>query len=128
MAKKNAVAGATEGRVKLTVEIRKIEAGETFRGVYVGKTTRPWENDEGIMQDLTTVVFRELDSDERFGVFEDAGLKLQLENALAKDGMALEIEKHEKEEMGGGRTVNKYTIYGLPVSAIKVPYRSAHSA
>lgn len=100
---------------KLTTEIRKLEVGQAVKVKYVGQTEREWHDraaDETRL--LKTHIFEDLLSPGvRFGMFEDAGLKNAIDNALVKEGTLLEIVKREKATLANGRTCNQYDVYSL---------------
>lgn len=95
---------------KVSVEIKKLEAGDTLVGVYADRTEGPWiDRTTGEEKTLTRLFF---DTDEgRVIIFEDAGLKNCMLNANVKIGDLIKLEKGEKKSMPGGRTVNSYEIY-----------------
>lgn len=104
------------GKRKLNQEIKKVEIGEKVQGVFVGRQTAPWTDKKtGDTKDLTTVVFRGLNDESRFGVRQDAGLKKALDDAFVKEGDALELHRLEKISLGNGHTMNQWDVYALDV-------------
>lgn len=107
-------------RKKLTVELVKLKEKETITGRYVGQVTRPWTDDAGEEKELVTLIFEHVDengmplaSGARFGLHQDSGLRLALEQAFVAPGDLVEIQKLEKKQLQGGRSVNQYDIYAL---------------
>lgn len=110
---KNAAHSTTRQPKKLSVERLKLEAGDKFEGVLIGKSTVPWtDRKTGEVKDLTRLHFRN-GKDVVVLINEDAGLASAMADAMVKEGQRILIEKLEKEEIGGGRSVNRYDIYGF---------------
>lgn len=96
---------------KATTEIVKLEPGDKIQGKYVGKNTGPRiDKQTGEEKELTRLFFQR-DDETKFILFEDGGLRNAMANAMVNEGDWLEIEKHEKTSIGGGRSVNQYDIY-----------------
>lgn len=103
------------GKRKLNQEIKRVEIGEKVQGVFVGRTTTPWTDKDGTTKDLTTVIFRDLKDESRFGVRQDAGLKKALDDALVKEGDVLELHRVDKIPLSNGRSMNRWDVYALDV-------------
>ncbi|MGE4109025.1 MAG: hypothetical protein AB7F66_17640 [Bacteriovoracia bacterium] len=115
MSKKNTV-----GK-KLTVrkiDLAKEEPGFEFEGKFMGTATgAPFKqvDKEGniIEKTLTTAIFEDLETAERFSVIQDAGLRTNLSDAMVKEGQAIRVVKLPKVALKGGRTMNQYDIYAI---------------
>lgn len=59
---------------------------------------------------ITALLFETLNK-ERVILFQDAGLKSAMQNAMIKQGDYIVIEKKAKAEIGGGHSVNQYDIF-----------------
>jgi len=96
---------------KITTDIIKMKAGDKVEGKLIGKTTGPWlDKATGEEKELTRLFFEKADGT-KFILFEDGGLRNALANAMVKEGEFVVIEKLEKTDLGGGRSVNQYDIY-----------------
>jgi hypothetical protein len=96
---------------KISVDVVKPEAGDKIEGTLKGKTTGPWiDKTTGEQKELTRIHF-ERDDGSRFVIFEDAGLKNALSNAMVQDGQYVQLVKGEKLEMNGGRSVNQWEVF-----------------
>lgn len=100
---------------KISVDILKPEEGERVEGVLIGRTTGPWvDKATGETKELTRLHFRREDGT-RFLIFEDAGLRNALTNAMVQDGHHIVLEKGKKQKLAGGRTVNNWEVYTYEV-------------
>ncbi len=101
-------------RKKITMEIVKLEVGDTLVGRFVAQTERDWtDKATGEVKPLKTLVFENPQTLERQGLFADAGLLLAFEQAIVAQGDLIEIVKLDKAKLANGRTVNQYDIYAL---------------
>lgn len=96
---------------KVDVEVLKLDVGENFVGTLIDETVRPWTDKKtGEVKELVQLHF-ESPKGESFIYFKDAGLGNALSTANIKIGDLIKVEKMEKVNLGGGQTVNSYSIY-----------------
>ena len=96
---------------KISTDIIKMTPGDEIEGKYINRTTAPWiDKTEGEEKELTRLFFERPDGS-RFIVFEDAGLRNAMANAMVSTGDYVIIKKLEKVTLAGGRTCNQYDIY-----------------
>lgn len=112
---------SAHARKKLTVtsiEMAKQPAGFTFKGKFLGRTqSQPFQElnektGEIVTKTLTFAIFED-DKGDRFKVIQDAGLKSSLDDAMVKEGQAIEVVKLEKKSLKGARSMNQYDIFAL---------------
>lgn len=96
---------------KISTDVLKLEPGDKIEGIYLDQNERPWaDKTTGEAKTITALLF-EKDNKERVIVFQDAGLKSAMQNAMIKVGDHVVIEKKAKTDLGGGRSVNQYDIF-----------------
>lgn len=109
-------------RAKLTATVVKMsekDVGYSFKGLYIGRTERPWTDPvTGAEKLIGQLGFDAVDNKlkptgERVVLFEDAGLRNALASAFVKEGQAIEIVKLPQAQLSGGRRVNQYDIFAL---------------
>lgn len=103
-------------RKKLVVpDMLKIKTGEKFRGVFLKKETiEVMDKKTGELKGVPRLTFlRNPNSEEKFFFLADRGLITALSWCDVKEGDFIEVEKLDKKDIGGGRTVNQYDIYQL---------------
>ena len=106
--------GKTRTLKKISTDIIKLsdlDVGARVEGTFVGKTTGPWTDKmTGEISELTRVFFQR-ENGSKFLVFEDAGLRNAMANAMVKEGDFIVIEKMEQVDIGNGRRSNQYDIF-----------------
>lgn len=102
-------------RKKISVPIIKIGDDGLLRGVLLGtRTTDIMDKETGELKEVSVLMFSpEPESDERFQMLADRGLVNALKWADVKDGDFIEVQKLEKKDLGGGKTVNQYDVFQL---------------
>lgn len=96
---------------KISTDVVKLEPGDKIEGTYLDQNERPWvDKSTGEAKTITALLF-EKENKERIIVFQDAGLKSAMQNAMIKQGDFVVIEKKAKTDLGGGRSVNQYDIF-----------------
>lgn len=110
-------------KAKLTATVLKMsdkDVGYSFKGAYVGRTERPWQDPAtGEEKLIGQLGFNEIDpatnklTGNRVVIFEDAGLRNAFASAFVKENDAIEIVKLGQAQLNGGRRVNQYDIYAL---------------
>lgn len=103
-------------RKKLVVpDMLKVKAGEKFRGVYLKKENiEVLDKKTGELKPVPRLTFqRAPNSEAKFFLLADKGLMTALSWCDVKEGDFIEVEKLEKKDIGGGRTVNQYDVYQL---------------
>lgn len=97
---------------KLTTEIIKMDVGQKVQGYYVGARTAPWmDKSTGEESELTRLFFEKTKGGDKFIIFQDAGLKNAMANAMVSEGDHIVIEKLEQVALSGGRRCNSYDIF-----------------
>lgn len=77
----------------------------------IGKSSAPWiDRTSGEERELVRIKFQRDDGTE-FLIFEDAGLRNAMANAMVEVGDYMKIVKLEQVEIGGGRRSNNYDIF-----------------
>lgn len=96
---------------KSNADIIKMEVGDSVEGTYTGQQTGDWlDKATGELKDLTRLYFTR-DDGTKFILFQDGGLKNAMLNAGVSEGDYIKIQKLEKTELTGGRSVNQYDIF-----------------
>lgn len=97
---------------KVDVEIKKLEANESFIGKLTGISERPWiDKKTGEEKTLLQYSFTDAQGENPFVYFADGGFKNVMTTANIKEGEVIKVVKLEKTSLGGGRTVNNYELY-----------------
>lgn len=109
-------------RRKVSADYIDVKETKTFVGRILGALTGEWtDKKSGEVKALTRLMFDAFDletgklSGERTIVLMDAGLKKALEDGMVRVGEVVELNHLGKDDIGGGRTVNKYDVFVLDV-------------
>ena len=101
---------------KVNAEIIKLEEGSSFIGQLTQLSDRDWfDREKGEMTVIKQFHFDLLNEESEVtgkGIyFGDGGFQNALSMAGVTVGDLIKVEKHEKQELKGGRRVNNYSIY-----------------
>ena len=101
---------------KVNAEIIKLGENESFIGKLTQLSDREWfDKEKGELTTIKQFHFDILnDEGELTGkgiYFGDGGFQNAISMAGISVGDTIQVEKHEKQELKGGRRVNNYSIY-----------------
>jgi len=117
----NPVAAPSFKRTKLTaeyVDMKDMGVHSKFLGRFIGSQTGPWvDKTTGEEKTLTKLIFDKLSPEltilGRCILFQDRGLEKAMEDAVVVPGSAIELEYLGQLDLGGGKRVNQYDIFGI---------------
>jgi len=98
------------------IKFNKENGQDTIEGVFL-KIRNAGENtdENGEVKERFTAIFQKIDSDEKFQVWLNAGLRGALEMNDVNEGATVRITHLGKVPRGGGKTgdVNQYDVFTL---------------
>lgn len=101
---------------KLNAEVKELEIGQTFIGLFQGQSERNWTDKKtGETKVIKQYHFKEMNEDGAIVapviLFADSGMQSACNSALLKDGDIIKLVKGDKTDLGGGRSMNTYEVF-----------------
>ena len=97
---------------KINVEIKKLDSGESFIGVFTGRSKRDWTDKKtGEAKIIEQFHFTDTKGENPTVYFGDGGFVNAFVSANVKEGDTIKVLKGELEDLGGGRKVNSYELF-----------------